>query len=168
MPRTYTPAVSESASTPIPIDSPRLRPRLRSAYRNPTSRTTNDAPSREPDSIVKVCSWLVAPPTYRLSATAAIGEPDSTMYAPSHPNPSVETALLKSGLSSSVGASAFAPSFISWIANTNRNSAAANVASLSATRITLDPDPAGAVACSGAAVASAMDVPAVGVGSDSA
>src|SRR4249920_2407756 len=153
MPGTYTTAVSESASTPIPIDSPRLRPRFRSAYRNPTSRTTNDAPSREPESIVNVWSWVVAPPTYRLSATAAIGEPDSTMYAPSHPNPSVDTALLNSGLPSSVGA----PAFISWIANTNRNSATANVASLSATRITLDPDPAGAVACSGVAVASAMD-----------
>src|SRR5215218_8992222 len=68
-------AVSESARTPIPIDSPRLRPRLRSAYRNPTSRTTNDAPSREPESIVNVWSWVVAPPTYRLSATAAIGDP---------------------------------------------------------------------------------------------
>jgi hypothetical protein len=77
----------------------------------------------------------------------------------------VEIALLKSGLSSMAGASALAPSFISWIARTNRNSAAANVASLSATRIAFDPDPAGAVARSGAAVASTTDVPAVGVGS---
>src|SRR4029453_3557364 len=82
--------------------------------------------SRDPESIVKVCSLVAAPPTYRLRATAAIGNPDSTMYAPSHPAPSVDTALLNSGLSLSVGASALAPSFMSWIARTNRNRATAN------------------------------------------
>src|SRR5262245_17952761 len=88
------------------------------------------------------------------------------MYAPSHLNPSVETALLNSGLSSSVGASAFAPSFISWMARTNRNSATAKVATLIATRITVDPARAGERP--DAAVASATDVPPAGVGSVSA
>ncbi len=49
-----------------------------------------DAPRRDPDSIVNVCSRVSVPAPYRLIAVAATGEPDSTKYAPSQPNPNVE------------------------------------------------------------------------------
>src|ERR671919_306168 len=38
---------------------------------NPTTKTTNDAPRREPDSMLKVCSSVAAPPTNRNSAIAS-------------------------------------------------------------------------------------------------
>ena len=38
----------------------------------------NEAPSRDPDSIVKVCSFVSVPAPKRLIAVAATGEPDRT------------------------------------------------------------------------------------------
>jgi hypothetical protein len=38
----------------------------------------NDAPRRDPESIVKVCSFVRVPAPKRLIAVAATGEPDST------------------------------------------------------------------------------------------
>jgi hypothetical protein len=52
------------------------------------------------------------------------------MYAPSQPAPSVEIPFENRGLSSSEGAIALAPSFISWIARMNRNSAIAKKTTL--------------------------------------
>ena len=40
--------------------------------------TMNDAPSREPDSIVRVSSFVIEPAPNRLIVVAATGEPDST------------------------------------------------------------------------------------------
>jgi hypothetical protein len=48
------------------------------AYRNPTRRTMNDAPSRDPVSMVNVCSSLVAAAANSVRAAAATGDPDST------------------------------------------------------------------------------------------
>ena len=52
----------------------------------PTTRTTNDAPSREPVSMAKDSDRLMAPPSSRVSDDAATGEPDSTRQAPSQPD----------------------------------------------------------------------------------
>ncbi len=75
----------------MPIES--LRPRRMSAcdapaaictfacfvaYRNPVSSTMNEAPRREPDSIVNACSFVSVPAPKRLIAVAATGEPEST------------------------------------------------------------------------------------------
>ena len=48
--------------------------------RPPTSTKAfgTDAPSREPDSIVKACSFVSVPAPKRLIAVAATGEPPST------------------------------------------------------------------------------------------
>ena len=63
----------------------------------------------------------MAPPSSRVSAEAAIGEPDSTMQAPSHPSPRVLHALSVKIDPVSAGTSAWAPAFISPRAVTNRN-----------------------------------------------
>ena len=44
----------------------------------PVSSTMNDAPSRDPRSIVNVCSFVSVPAPNRLIAVAATGDPDST------------------------------------------------------------------------------------------
>ena len=44
----------------------------------PVSSTMNDAPSRDPESIVNVCSFVSVPAPNRLIAVAATGDPDST------------------------------------------------------------------------------------------
>ena len=58
-----------------------------------------------------VNAWVrsIAPPSSRVSAEAATGEPDSTMQAPSQPRPSVLHALSVKIEPSSVGTSACAP-----------------------------------------------------------
>src|SRR5439155_1327073 len=61
----------------------------------------NEAPRREPDSIVNVWRTEVVPAPNRLIAVAATGEPDRTRYAPSHPVPIVDRPL-PNGLGQSV------------------------------------------------------------------
>jgi hypothetical protein len=44
----------------------------------PTKRTMNEAPSRDPDSMVKVWSSVMAPWEWKARAVAAMGDPEST------------------------------------------------------------------------------------------
>src|SRR5437899_12267273 len=86
----------------------------------------NEAPSREPESIVNVCSAEVVPAPNRLIAVAATGEPDRTRYAPSQPVPMVDSPFANGNWPWIVGPTAAAPAFISWIARVNRNIAGRN------------------------------------------
>src|SRR2546428_12839079 len=81
----------------------------------------NEAPSREPDSIVKVWRTEVVPAPNKLIAVAATGEPDRTRYAPSQPVPIVDSPLAIGNCPWIVGPTAAAPAFMSWIASVNRN-----------------------------------------------
>ena len=78
MPGMYVIAVIVIAWMPMPMESPRGRSLCLVAYRNPVSNTMNDAPSREPDNIVKAWNFEIVPAPNRLIAVAATGEPEST------------------------------------------------------------------------------------------
>src|ERR1051325_826128 len=136
MPGRYTDAVRDRASTPIPVDSFLFV--LLIEYRNPTSSTMNEAPSLEPDSIVKACSSFSASAANRESATTATGDPDRTRYAPIHPRPSVLTALSTGNVPFRSGARALAPDFMSWMARMNRKIAATPYATFVSTRLADD------------------------------
>ena len=86
----------------------------------------NEAPSREPDSIVNASSFVIVPAPNRLIAVAATGEPESTKYAPSQPVPIVDTPFANGNCPSIDGPTAVAPDFISWIARMNRKIAGRN------------------------------------------
>ena len=71
-------AVIVIAWIPMPIESPRGRSLCFIAYRNPVTSTMNEAPRREPESIVNAWSLSIVPAPNRLIAVAATGEPEST------------------------------------------------------------------------------------------
>ena len=77
MPGRYWIAVIVIAWMPMPIGSPRAALFL-VAYRNPVSSTMNEAPRREPESMVNVWSFVIVPAPNRLIAVAATGDPEST------------------------------------------------------------------------------------------
>src|SRR5438093_13178012 len=87
----------------------------------PVRSTMNEAPKRDPESTVSVCRLVRDAAPKRLIAVAAIGEPDSTKYAPSQPVPRVETPFANGNCPWIEGPSADAPAFINWIARMNRN-----------------------------------------------
>ena len=86
----------------------------------PVSNTMNDAPSREPESIVNVWSFVSVPAPKRVIAVAATGEPESTKYAPSQPNPNVEMPFANGNSPWICGPIAAAPAFMIWTARMNR------------------------------------------------
>src|SRR5918999_5410598 len=100
---------------------PPLPPRM--AYRTATRRVTNAAPNREPVSIVKPSTSVIAFALTSVSEEAATGDPLRTNNAPSHPSPNVDPAL-RTRMPSFWRMLRFsAPVFITCRARTNRNSA---------------------------------------------
>src|SRR5436309_15310881 len=116
----------------MPVDSRGFL--LLSEYRNPTSSTMKEAPSREPVSMVKAWSSVSADAANSESATAATGDPDRTRYAPIQPRPRVLTGLSTGKVPFRSGASDLAPDFMNWIARMNRNRAAETERAFSAIR----------------------------------
>src|SRR5919106_289895 len=80
----------------------------------------NEAPKRDPESIVNVWSLVSVPAPNRLIALAATGEPERTKYAPSQPKPSVEIPFANGNCPWMSGPIAAAPVFMIWTARMNR------------------------------------------------
>lgn len=102
--------------------APRLISRClpRKTYTNPTRRTIKDAPSREPAIIAKDSLGARTPASRNANEVAAMGDPERTILADSHPKPNALAGLLTEKWFRITGASGFAPSLTKIKANINR------------------------------------------------
>jgi len=110
--------VTKRESRPAPRLTSRFLPRK--MYTNPTNKTMNEAPSREPAIMAKDSFGFSTPASRKASEVAAMGEPDNTILAVSQPKPSALAGLSTETLSRIIGANGFAPSLTSTSARMNK------------------------------------------------